>query len=170
MDATGLVRLVPVEPRLMARLTIVAPRGQAPWRRSLLDATDLAASHQSTGTSPAVRVMLPNRARLYRCGPSAENLLLALNRLFPGDSPRIASCLACCCWLLSLAAGGGAKPLQGFVAATIGPVRAVCRQDIRRQHFVVIPAQEESIERRVAAGRELVTATAEARPLLRAEE
>jgi len=62
MAATG---LVPVEPRLVARLTIVAPRGRAPWRRYLLDATDLAASHRSTGTSPVVPVMLPNRARSY---------------------------------------------------------------------------------------------------------
>src|SRR5438105_4777712 len=65
MAATG---LVPAEPRLTARRTIVAPRGQAPRRRLLLDATDLAASHQSTGTSPAVPVVLPNRARSYSIG------------------------------------------------------------------------------------------------------
>jgi len=57
--------LVPVEPRLTARLAIVAPRGQAPGGDKFSIQQILAASHQSTGTSPAVPVMLPNRTRSY---------------------------------------------------------------------------------------------------------
>src|SRR5438105_2679096 len=56
-----------------------------------------------------------------------------------------------------------------MAATTICPVLGVVGQRIRRQG-IVIPAQEEGIERRSAARRELVTAAAQARPFLRTEE
>jgi hypothetical protein len=63
--------------------------------------------------------------------------------------------------LLGFAAGGTVKPPQAFTpAATVSAVLIMCRQDMRRQRVVAIPAQEESVQIRITARLELVTAAA----------
>ena len=74
--------------------------------------------------------------------------------------------------MLGFAAGGTVQPLQAFVppAATVSAFLIMCRQDMRRQRVVAIPAQEESVQIRITARLEFVAAAAQTGPLLRAEE
>src|SRR5438132_8759749 len=64
-EVSAAAGLVPVERRLSAEPSVVAPRGQAPWRPSACMQRLLAISHRSTGTSPA-ESLLQNRALRFR--------------------------------------------------------------------------------------------------------
>src|SRR5437868_3254935 len=70
MAAAG---LVPAGPRLAAWPAVVAPRGQAPWRRESRDRSDLAVNHRSTGTSPVVSTFQRDCARPYSIPPRHDH-------------------------------------------------------------------------------------------------
>src|SRR5207245_3133500 len=87
-ELIGATGLVPVKRRLTARPTIVAPRGQAPWRPSLCVDSFLAISHRGP----------PGQARWCPCCNSAHGHL-AHNSGTTFSSPLLSCSL---CWTFSL--------------------------------------------------------------------